>query len=84
MSWPRRLQLSAPEVGDLSRETPATLAAYGTEDPNTLKAGFARNCLLARRLLERGVRFVEVFNGGYAMGEGVGNWDGQYRPQSPV
>ena len=43
---------------------------------NKLKAGFARNCLLARRLLERGVRFVQLFNGAYAMGEGVGNWDG--------
>ena len=41
-----------------------------------MKAGFARNCLLARRLLERGVRFVQLFNGAYAMGEGVGNWDG--------
>ena len=36
----------------------------------------SRNCLLARRLLERGVRFVQLFNGAYAMGEGVGNWDG--------
>jgi hypothetical protein len=37
---------------------------------------FARNCILARRLVEKGVRFVQLFNGGYAMGEGVGNWDG--------
>ena len=47
--------------------------------PNPNKAGFARNCILARRLLERGVRFVELFNGSYAMGEGVGNWDGHER-----
>src|SRR3978361_2084277 len=40
------------------------------------RAGFARNCVLARRLVERGVRFVQLFNGAYAMGEGVGNWDG--------
>jgi uncharacterized protein (DUF1501 family) len=53
------------------------LAEYGADDSqNKIKAGFARNCLLARRLLERGVRFVQVFNGAYAMGEGVGNWDG--------
>ena len=49
---------------------------YGTDDKNKDRAGFARNCLLARRLLERGVRFVQLFNGAYAMGEGVGNWDG--------
>ncbi len=85
-----RLQLSAPEVSDLSRETATTHAAYGTDDPNAVKAGFARNCLLARRLLERGVRFVQVFNGAYAMGEGVGNWDGhktlksQYEVHAPI
>jgi hypothetical protein len=71
-----RMQLSAPAVSDLSRETKATHDLYGTTHRNPLLAGFARNCLLARRLLERGVRFVQVFNGAYAMGEGVGNWDG--------
>ncbi len=70
------MQLSAPEAADLARESKATHALYGTDSPNPLLAGFARNCLLARRLLERGVRFVQVFNGAYAMGEGVGNWDG--------
>jgi hypothetical protein len=85
-----RLQLSAPEAGDLSQETAATHAAYGTLDANKVKAGFARNCLLARRLLERGVRFVQLFNGAYAMGEGVGNWDGhkelvkQYSVHAPI
>jgi uncharacterized protein (DUF1501 family) len=55
-----------------------------------LKAGFARNCILARRLLEKGVRFVQLFNGAYAMGEGVGNWDGhktlkqQYDVHGPI
>lgn len=71
-----RLQLSAAEVGDLSRESKATHRLYGTDDRNPVLAGFARNCLLGRRLLERGVRFVQLFNGAYAMGEGVGNWDG--------
>jgi hypothetical protein len=71
-----KLQLSAAEVSDLSRESKATHQRYGTDDRNPHLAGFARNCLLARRLLERGVRFVQVFNGAYAMGEGVGNWDG--------
>jgi uncharacterized protein (DUF1501 family) len=55
-----------------------------------LKARFAKNCLLARRLVERGVRFVQLFNGAYAMGEGVGNWDGhktlkkQYDLHAPI
>jgi len=71
-----RMQLSAAEVADLSKESPAVLQLYGVNDANKLKAGFARNCVLARRLIERGVRFVQLFNGSYAMGEGVGNWDG--------
>src|SRR5215813_1482518 len=84
------MQLSVPEVSDLSRETPETLRAYGADDPDPIRAGFARNCILARRLLERGVRFVELFNGSYAMGEGVGNWDGhktlkeQYDVHGPI
>jgi hypothetical protein len=71
-----RMQLSAAEVSDLSRESKATRALYGVDDKDRTAAGFARNCLLARRLLEKGVRFVQLFNGAYAMGEGVGNWDG--------
>ncbi len=71
-----RMQLGAAEVSDTRGESAATLALYGVNDANKTKAGFAKNCLLARRLLERGVRFVQLFNGAYAMGEGVGNWDG--------
>jgi len=71
-----RMQLAAAEVGDTREESAATLDLYGVNDANKNKAGFAKNCLLARRLLERGVRFVQLFNGAYAMGEGVGNWDG--------
>jgi hypothetical protein len=71
-----RLQLKAAEVAELASESKATHALYATDDPNPLVAGFGRNCLLARRLLERGVRFVQLFNGAYAMGEGAGNWDG--------
>lgn len=71
-----RMQLSAPEVSDLSRETKATRALYGADDKNAHLAGFARNCILARRLLERGVRFVSLYNGAYNVGDGVLNWDG--------
>ncbi len=71
-----RMQLAAAEVGDTRGESAATQALYGVNDTSKTKAGFAKNCLLARRLLERGVRFVQLFNGAYAMGEGVGNWDG--------
>jgi hypothetical protein len=76
-----RLQLKAAEVGDLSKESKATHELYGIDDKNPLVAGFARNCLLARRLLERDVRFVQLFNGAYAMGEGAGNWDGHKQLQ---
>ena len=85
-----RMQLRASEVSDLSKEPKSVHAEYGTDDTNTVKAGFARNCLLARRLLERDVRFVQLFNGSYAMGEGVGNWDGhktlkkQYDIHGPI
>src|SRR5262249_5387970 len=54
-----RMQTSAPELMDLSKETKQTLAMYGAEPG---KPSYANNCLLARRLLERGVRFVELFH----------------------
>ncbi len=56
-----RLQLSAPEVLDLSKETSATRRLYGLDDKVT--EDFGRNCLIARRLLERGVRFVQLWSG---------------------
>lgn len=72
-----RMQLSVPQVMDLGQEDQRTWKAYGADDPkHPVRAEFAKNCILARRLLEQGVRFVQLFNGAYAMGEGVGNWDG--------
>jgi hypothetical protein len=56
-----RLQLSAPEALDVAGESAATRRLYGLEDKIT--ADFGRNCLIARRLLERGVRFVQVWSG---------------------
>lgn len=87
-----RMQLSVPEVTDLSTESKATLREYGADQSeNPLKAQFARNCILARRLIEQGVRFVQLFNGAYQTGgEGVSNWDGhksiqdQYSKHGPV
>ncbi|MFQ3591693.1 MAG: DUF1501 domain-containing protein [Gemmataceae bacterium] len=70
-----RMQVRALRMMDLSGESRAIRQSYGIDQADRIQAGFARNCLLARRLLESGVRFVEVFNGAYAMGEGVGNWD---------
>ena len=56
-----RLQLSAPDVLDLAGESDATKTLYGLDQPVTEDLG--RNCLIARRLLERGVRFVQVWSG---------------------
>ena len=55
-----QLQTSAPELMDLSQESKETLELYGIQDPN--EASYARNCLLARRLIERDVRFVQLFH----------------------
>lgn len=55
-----RLQTSAPELMELRGESKATLDLYGIKDP--LESSYARNCLLARRLIERGVRFVQLFH----------------------
>src|SRR5262245_26767540 len=65
-----KMQLSAPEVLDLSRETKTTRELYGLDDKNT--ADFGRNCLIARRLSERGIRFVQVWSG---TGGASKNWD---------
>jgi len=71
-----RMQMSVPEISDLSREPAHILRAYGADDSSQpIKAAFARNCILARRLIERGVRFVQLFNGAYASA-GELNWDG--------
>jgi hypothetical protein len=57
-----RLQTSAPELTDLRSETKETLALYGCEPD---KPSFARACLLARRMVERGVRFVNIYHEGW-------------------
>jgi len=87
-----RMQASVPAIMDLSSEPEHVLKLYGADDPqNGVKAAYARNCILARRLVERGVRFVQLFNGAYQTGgEGASNWDGhkaiaqQYAVHGPI
>jgi hypothetical protein len=68
-----RMQLSVPRVADLGQEPAETRSLYGVDRPET--ADFGRACLIARRLLERGVRFVQLFSGG-TFGSPRRNWDG--------
>ena len=68
LAW--RMQNNAPYVLDLSKETPGTLAMYGIGEKAT--DDFGRQCLMARRLCENGVRFVQVTSGAT---DGVSNWD---------
>lgn len=65
-----KMQLSAPEAFDLSKESPLTRKAYGLDQKVT--EDFGRRCLLARRLVERGTRFVQVWSGPQGA---KGNWD---------
>lgn len=62
-----KMQLAATEVADLSKETEATRQLYGVDAP--VAGGFGKLCLMARRLVESGVRFVQIYGGG------GGNWD---------
>jgi hypothetical protein len=68
-----QMQLSVPEVSDLSSETEQTQAAYGVNDKQTSDMG--QRCLLGRRLLERGVRFVQLYSGGPIAGSPRASWD---------
>ncbi len=73
-----KMQMAVPGVADLAQETQATQDSYGLEQKET--AEFGRACLLARRMLERGVRFVQLFAGG-AFGSPRINWDGHENMQ---
>lgn len=68
-----KMQTSVPELADLSAETEATRRLYGLDSGET--RGFGEQCLRARRMVERGVRFVQIYSGGRKGGAGVG-WDG--------
>ncbi|MGY8696202.1 MAG: DUF1501 domain-containing protein, partial [Verrucomicrobiia bacterium] len=71
-----KMQLSAPEASDFKSEPQHIHSLYGTDSSNRLKASYAENCLLARRLLERGVRYVNLYCASRASGvDGFLNWD---------
>jgi hypothetical protein len=71
-----RMQLSAPEVSDLSSEPESIRRLYGVDSSNKLKAAYAQNCILSRRLLENGVRYVSLYCASRASGvDGLLNWD---------
>ncbi len=66
-----RMQAAAPEALDVMRETAATRNLYGIDEPHC--DHFARQCLMARRLVERGVRMVQIYSGGES---NANSWDG--------
>ncbi|MFM8400997.1 MAG: DUF1501 domain-containing protein [Pirellula sp.] len=79
-----QLQMAAPEAMDLSQETADTIEMYGIDEPkpqwHPLALGpstFGRQCLIARRLVERGVRFIQIYSGGGNAG-GQNTWDGHH------
>lgn len=69
LAW--RMQSEAIDIGELVQESPQTLDAYGLNSPNTSMATYGRMCLLSRRLIEKGVRFVQIYNAVDKLG-----WDG--------
>lgn len=71
-----KMQTSVPEMMDLSGEPDFIHSEYGTQDGTDLKQAYAKNCILARRLVEKGVRVVQLFNGSDPSGgNGITNWD---------
>ena len=76
MNWRDACSCPPREVSDLNSESKFTHRFYGVDDSNSLKAAYARNCLLTRRLLERGVRYVSLYCASRASGvDGLLNWD---------
>ena len=71
-----RMQTSIPDVMDISKEPESIKKEYGLDSGTDLKKEYAKNCLLARRLLEKGVRVVQLYNGSDPSGgNGITNWD---------
>lgn len=71
-----QMQMSVPKMMDLANEPESIHKEYGTESGSELKREYAKNCILARRLIEKGVRVVQLFNGSDPSGgNGITNWD---------
>ena len=71
-----KMQTSIPDVMDISKEPESIKKEYGLDTGTDLKKEYAKNCILARRLLEKGVRVVQLFNGSDPSGgNGITNWD---------
>ena len=71
-----KMQTSIPDVMNLSNEPNSIREEYGMDSGTVLKKEYAKNCILARRLLEKGVRVVQLFNGSDPSGgNGITNWD---------
>jgi hypothetical protein len=71
-----QMQLSVPSMMDLTAEPESIHKEYGTDTGTELKREYAKNCILARRLIEKGVRVVQLFNGSDPSGgNGITNWD---------
>ena len=71
-----KMQTSIPGVMDISNEPKSIKKLYGLESGTDLKKKYAKNCILARRLVEKGVRVVQLFNGSDPSGgNGITNWD---------
>ena len=72
-----RMQTAVPDLCDISGETQATQALYGLDSQDPAKAAYARQCLLARRMVERGVRFIELscLTKGIGAGGAANPWD---------
>lgn len=66
-----RMQMAAPEALDINKESKAVQSLYGLDNPKS--APFGKQCLMARRLIERGVRFIQIYSGGE---ENEKSWDG--------
>ena len=70
------MQTSVPEVMDVGSEPEFIQKEYGTGSGSDLRQEYAKNCILARRLIEKGVRVVQLFNGSDPSGgNGITNWD---------
>ena len=73
-----RMQSAVPDAVDLTTESPATMDLYGINNPTS--ARFGTDCLIARRLVERGVRFIQIFTGS----AGADDWDGAHAENDKV